>query len=361
MEPSKITYLNTAACGLVAEEVASAGNDFTLGLTANGSARSEQWRQAEEGRIRDTVAAFLGTRKEKIAIVPNFSWALNAIVQSLDPALKVMLYRQDYPSVLEPFRINGFPIDWIDTNDGFTLPVEQIEQAIEAKAIDILAISHVQFNSGYKLDIKRIGSLCRKHDVLFIVDATQSMGAVPLDMAQLETDILIASNYKWMNAGFGTGILYMSDTFLARHTPVVGGHNSYQMKDGKWMYVPSVLSYEPGHPNMYGQLLLEAAIHQKQKLGIDNIETHNKELTTLLLGHLKSIPVQLIGPFTMENRASIVILKDEHGLSGWLKENDIIVTNRNGIVRISMHFYNTAEEIMRLVDVLSGFTKKLQA
>jgi cysteine desulfurase / selenocysteine lyase len=354
MNTSTLTYLNTASCGLVDEAVRLAGDSFTAALAVNGSGRSEEWWHPESTRIRDTIAYFLNTGAGNIAIIPNFSWALNAIVYSLDAKSKVMLYRNEYPSVLEPFRLRNFDIQWVDSADGFTLPVDEIKAAIQNMAIDILAISHVQYNSGYTLDIKEIGALCRKYGVLFIVDATQSMGCLQLDMSALEIDILIASNYKWMNAGFGTGILYMADEFLDTHKPAIGGNNGLMMIASGWQYNSTILSYEPGHPNIYGQLLLEAAINQKMQTGIATIEAHNLRLTGMLLEELKSTSVTLLGPHTMDNRTSIILLKDENGLYGWLKENNIVVTNRAGMVRISIHYHNTEEDIARLVAALKA-------
>ncbi|MBA3827768.1 MAG: aminotransferase class V-fold PLP-dependent enzyme [Taibaiella sp.] len=355
MEPSsKVIYLNTAACGLIEEEVIAAGNNFYSALAVKGSGWAEQWRMTAEPRIRATIASFIGAKPDNVAMVPNFSWALNGVVQSLKGDERVLLYRHDYPSLIEPFRINNFDIKWIDTEDGFTLPVEEIKQLIRNNEIDIAALSHVQYNSGYMLDIQEIGALCRKHNVLFIVDATQSMGAMPISIDTTPVDILIWSNYKWMNAGFGTGVLYIADGFLHKYTPVMGGHNSYQMRNDTWMYVPSILSYEPGHPNMYGLTILEAAINHKQKAGIESIAKHNSLLTALLLDKIKELPVAMIGPATTDNRASFILLKDKDGLEDWLKQHNIVTTNRNGLIRISMHYYNTAADVMGLVECISN-------
>lgn len=349
---SRTTYLNTAACGLIENEALQAANKFYTQLSNNGSNSSEEWKNDYQPRIRATIAAFLGADSANIALVPNFSWALNAVVQSLNGAERVLLYKHDYPSVLDPFRINNFPIQWIDDEDGFSLPIDQIRHCIRHNEIDMLAISHVQFNSGYKLDLEEIGQLCKQHGVVFMVDATQSLGAVPINVSTLHVDLLIASNYKWMNAGFGTGIMYMSDSFLAKYPPVVGGNNSYQLHNGVMSYLPSILSYEPGHPNIYGLTLLEAAIAHKQQSGIENIERHNSQLTALLLQELQKLPVKLIGPSNTDNRSAIILLQDLDGLSGWLKQNNMITTNRGGRIRISMHYYNTEADITQLASCL---------
>ena len=345
-------YLNTASCGLVAPEIVAAGTRLYADFEHNSSSRSEEWRVNEEGRIRQTIASFLGAPAKNIAMVPNFSWAMNGIVQSLKGTEKVLLYTGDYPSFLEPFRINKFDITWVEAPDGFNIQMDLVKDAISKKRVDIVAFSHVQWGSGYKIDLKEIGDLCREYGVLFIVDATQSLGANIIDLSELNIDVFAASNYKWMNAGFGTGILYIKDSFLERYAPVVGGHNSYKMNGDQWIYSPSVQSYEPGHPNMFGLTVLEAAINHKNELGMVYIENHNLRLARLFLSGIYNVPVKLLGDHTTTKRAPIVLLIDEDGLGDWIKEHGIIVTQRNGFLRVSMHFYNTDEDIYALANCI---------
>ena len=253
--------------------------------------------------------------------------------------------------MLEPFRINNFDITWVHDTDGFTIPVEEIKQKLVAEKINILAISHVQWMSGYKIELADLGAFCRQHNILFIVDATQSFGAIPINLAELDIDVLITSNYKWMNAGFGTGVMYVNNRFLETYTPAVGGNNSYTIKDGKPVYEPGILSFEPGHPNMYGFTVLGAAIQDKMQRGIEHIEAHNKMLTQMLIDEVAGLNVTLIGEPSVANRASIIFVKDENGLWAKLNEHGIICSQR-GNVRISMHYYNTVDDIRSLVKVL---------
>jgi len=140
---------------------------------------------------------------------------------------------------------------------------------------------------------------------------------------------------------------------LEQYPPVVGGNNSYKNHNGTMMYVPSVQSFEPGHPNMSGLSVLEAAIGHKLQLGVANVAQHNMQLTAQLLDAIKNMRLQLVGPATADDRASIVILKDIDGVSDHIKQHNIVVTNRGGIVRISMHYYNTEDDVKALVDCLS--------
>jgi cysteine desulfurase / selenocysteine lyase len=350
-----ITYLNTAACGLVPATTVAAANELYRALETNSSTRAEQWRFEEEQTIRQQIATFLNTPVDTVAMVPNFSWAMNAVVQSLKGTERVLLYKHDYPSLLEPFKINSFDITWVDAPDGFNIDIEAIEKTVSNKEVDIVAISHVQWTSGYLLDLQRISDVCKANGVMLFVDATQSMGAQPIDLGRLHIDVFAASNYKWMNAGFGTGVLSIKQALLDKYPPVTGGNNSFRMVDGTMQYTLPILCYEPGHPNMYGLTVLSAAIRHKTELGVANIAHNNAALMQQLLDGISNLPVKPIGKLTMDNRAAFVLLQDENGLGDWLKKHGIVVTQRGGLLRISMHYYNTEQDVEAFVGCMRKF------
>ncbi|MGJ7030997.1 aminotransferase class V-fold PLP-dependent enzyme [Niabella hirudinis] len=349
------SYLNTAGCGLIPPSVSAAGTQLYQGFEQNSSAAAEHWRDVEVLQIKKNVAAFMGAAPGNIALVPNFSHALNSIVQALTGQEKILLYKKDFPSVYAPFVINNFNIVWIDDTDGFTIDLNQIASIIKKQQIDIIAISHVQWHSGFRLDLGDLCSICRQHQALSIIDATQSLGAMELQIPEIQPDVLIASNYKWMNAGFGNGILYMNDAFAQRYPAKINGFNSgtLRMTETGFSFDRGIANYEPGSLNMLGFTLLNKAIEEKNKTGLAYIEAHNTGLAKLLLHHISGLPVTLVGPAAWENRCSILVLKDERGLHQRLTQNNIVTTGRNGMVRISIHYYNTEADIQMLVSCLS--------
>ncbi|MCB9065050.1 MAG: aminotransferase class V-fold PLP-dependent enzyme [Chitinophagales bacterium] len=347
----KITYLNTSATGLLPEEFTKEANELYRNLAVNSSTYAERWREEFEPRLRSKVAEFLNAPVAQIALLPNFSWGMNGIVQTLKGTERVLLYKNDYPSLVEPFKINGFTITWV-ADDGFAIDMEAVKQKITNREIDVLAISHVQWMSGYKLNLMEIGTLCKQHGVLFIVDATQSMGAMPIDLSALDVDVFIASNYKWMNAGFGTGIMYVAESLLEKYTPAIGGHNSYVQVGDEWKYMPSARSFEPGHVNMYGFTVLYSAIEHKLAIGLGNIEAHNRKLAEQLINGIKDTSATLVGPDSYENRCSIVFLKDENGLWEKLQSAGIVASQRGGNIRFGIHYYNTEDDVKSLLDCL---------
>jgi selenocysteine lyase/cysteine desulfurase len=344
------TYFNTAAFGLIDPDVKAEADAFYERLAREGSSAAEHWRNTLQPAIRADIAAFIGAVPEHVAMIPNFSWGLTALVHNLRGNERVLLCRGDYPSVTEPFLLNDYAVDWIEADNDFDLPVDTILDRIRRNAVDLVVMSHVQYNSGYTLDLECIGAACREHGAWFVVDATQSLGALPIDVSRLPVDVLISSHYKWMNAGFGTGSMYCSPAFLERYPPKTGGANSYAEPGVDWRQQQPMSGFEPGHPNMYGLSLLQASIRNRNSS--TQIAIHNRALTELLLNELQDSGLPLIGPYSMDDRCSILVFEDRDGLSNRLQERDFVVTLRGGRVRISLHHYNSEAEVRSLAAAL---------
>ncbi|WP_300602050.1 aminotransferase class V-fold PLP-dependent enzyme [Niabella sp.] len=348
-------YLNTAACGLIPPSVLEAGTRLYTGFETNSSATAEHWRNVEQLRIKENIAGFIGAPPDSIALIPNFSFGLNSIVHALNGREKVLLYKKDFPSVYAPFVINQFDIVWLDDEDGFTIDLNKIESIIREQHINLIVISHVQWQSGFKIDIKALCKLCRQHGVHTIIDATQSLGAVDLQISETDPDVVLSSNYKWMNAGFGNGLLYMNPRFAAQYPATITGMNSntVHFTSNGFGFNGGVANYEPGSLNMFGCSILNRAVLEKKALGMAFIEQHNTALTKKLVDALATLPVSIVGPATPDNRSSIVVLGDKNGLHTYLSQNNVITTGRNGLIRISIHYHNTEADIESAVHYIS--------
>ena len=355
-EPTPI-YFNTAGCGLISAAATAAGAALYRGFEKNAAAASEYWRDVSSLQIREQIAAFMDAQKEQIALVPNFSYAMNAVVQSLKGDEKVLLYKKDFPSVFIPFIIHQFDVTWIDDENDFFIDLDTIKTVIREKNINLVAISHVQWMSGFKLDIKALCTFCRENNVRTIIDGTQSLGAFDISMQDLQPDVFIASSYKWLNAGFGTGVLYMNPDFGKNFPPKVSGahSSSFSYADNQFQFNTSVSNYEPGSVDMFGFSVLNKSIEEKMATGMPAITQHNTTLTQQFLDGLSGLPVQVIGGGSTTNRSSIVVLKDENGLAAQLAKNNIVITARHGKVRVSFHYYNTGAEVDLLITFLKNF------
>jgi len=351
MMPATI-YLNTASCGLLSPESVKATQQLYDGMITNASAAVEPIRDSGIERIRTLVADFIDAPSKQIAFIPNFSWGLNAIVQSLRGNERVLMYQHDYPSLTAPFKTKAFELSWIADTDGFEINESALKQKLLEEKIEILAISHVQWLSGFQIDVASIGSFCREHNIVFLLDATQSLGAIPLFPERQSIDVLISSNYKWMNAGFGMGIMYVSENFSEKYPAVVGGS-----KGESNIYSPATREFEPGHLNMHALLLLEKALEYKLNTGIETIEAHNHRQVKMLL---ESLPAALIlGGSTLQGRSPIIVLKDPGTLYEHLTNQGVVAIKRGTNIRIGVHFYNTEEEINHFLSIVRAFPEKL--
>jgi cysteine desulfurase/selenocysteine lyase len=343
--PMGAVYANTSSCGLVAKTGVKSMHQFMLELHESGSLSADQFLAEDLPRIRKKIAGFVDAQKNELALIPNFSFGLNAAIPVLRPFRKVLLLEHDYPSLTQPFVLNDFEITWISSDDGFSFDLDKIEQAIQQQDIRIVAVSQVQYLSGHCLDIEALGKICRRHNAILLVDGTQSLGAIPFSFAQSDVDIFISSNYKWMNGGFGTGIMMMKTDFIQEHEPRIGGFASFLNKNGTWKYAPSIQSYEPGHLNMGGFLVLEQALDFKLKLGLENIYAQNKALLDILVAGLKTNDIAIKGPYSNENRTGILCLSETLELTKSLDAHQIVYKARNGSIRLGLHFHNTREDV----------------
>lgn len=361
--PVSSVYLNTAGCGLIPETVRQAGIDLYQAFEAGSSAASEQWRELRYPEIKKNAARLMHTEDIHVAFLPNFSFGINALVHALKGNERVLLYRRDFPSLYLPFFINQFEITWIDSDDDFRIDMDRIESLIRTNKIDIVVMSHVQWQSGFKMNLSQLGEICQRHGAQLIVDATQSLGAIDIDLSVLPVDVLIASNYKWMNAGFGTGLMYMHPAFIERYPPRVSGNagRSFHWDAGRLIHKPAITDYEPGSLDMFGLTVMNRAVEEKLQTGLSQIEAHNRALTIQLLDQLAALPVQLLGPATMDQRASIVCIRDEEGLHALLQHHRIVTTQRNGLIRISIHAHNTAEDIEVIAQCIRSWGNGIRA
>ncbi|TVR39169.1 MAG: aminotransferase class V-fold PLP-dependent enzyme [Cryomorphaceae bacterium] len=351
-------YFDTAASGLVPKKYLKAQQQFMNGLSTQASGTLQGWYSDKMDELRYMAAEFLGANHNEIAFLPNFSYGLFALIQSLPADSKVLMLHEDYPSVFDPFKLSGFAVHRHKSAQKLHFSEEEIMVALMDKKANILAISHVQWLSGYCADINGLCAFCRERGILTIVDATQSMGAIPLSLNESGADVIMASNYKWMNAGYGTGLMAARRDFLERYPPKIRGNHSRMLQGEKWTDNASILGYEPGHLNVPGLILLECALEDRLATGVASIQAHNMRLTKQLIEGLNQADDILIGPVNMNRRSSIIGLRGGAELHEQLTRQGFVLSLRHGVVRLSLHYHNHPEEVDALVSLLNNFPKQ---
>lgn len=351
----KLIYLNTAAAGLLSPASVSATTAFQEATLTNPSKVFLQWIEGGLAGLREKVAGLLHSGPAQVAFTPNFSYSLLPVIQSIAPTCKkVLLYRQDYPSLNMPFELGGFEVHYVESPDGFSLPLSVIQETAERETVQVIALSHVQFLTGFTTDLQALGQYCRQKDIVLIVDATQSMGAVDIDFDKLDVDVLASSSYKWLNGGYGSAVLCIKESFLRRFPPTFAGFGSMTHGESGWQYTPSIISYEPGHQNVLGLLQLEQAVDQRLLDGVPAVEKHNRALLKQLAEGLAGTPYPICGGGDISKLTTMLCFEGDQPLHQYLTQNGFAVTWRRGLIRVSPHFYNSQAEIAAFVKAVKA-------
>lgn len=352
---ASITYLNTAAVGILSEASVLAAQKFQESSMVNPSDTFFQWMNQDLPTIQNNLAQLAHAQANQLALTPNFSYSLLTIVHSIQPHIqKVLLFEDDYPSLNMPFELSGFEVHHISSSDGFSISLEELEIIIIREKIELLAISHVQFLTGYTIDYQALGEICKRHGVLYLLDTTQSLGALEIDFEQSDIDVMISSSYKWLNGGLGSAVMFLKDEFMQKYTPRLAGFGSMNHTETGWEYIASSKSYQPGHLNPLGIIQLGEAVADRLKQGVGQVQTKNESLVQHLISQLKENKWNVIGNNQVESLSTIVCVEAEQEVHQKFVAEKIVTTWRKGKIRISPHFHNTLEDIDKLVEVLAS-------
>ncbi|MFK7903837.1 MAG: aminotransferase class V-fold PLP-dependent enzyme, partial [Chitinophagales bacterium] len=226
--------------------------------------------------------------------------------------------------------------------------------------IEVVAVSYVQFSSGYKIDLQGLGAFCRAHGVILVVDATQAFGAMEIDVKTLKVDVLVASVFKWACAGFGAGIMYVREELFEVYDPPVMGAESQGIA-AKITDISDIqfsgYTFQTGNYDYKSTLVLGKAIDQMMAIGLQNIEQRIAALQKYLLAELRKNDILVVSDYDSSCRAAITIIEGSQALWEYMKTNGVVLSLRGKGIRISPHYYNTFEEIDRLCALLQQFRK----
>ena len=202
-----VIYLNHAAVAPLSKRAALAMQGLAEDALQFGSLHYDQWLDNYE-RLRVAAARLIGAQRGEIALVKNTSEGISTVAMGLDwrPGDRIVAFREEFPANFYPWQrmeAQRCYVEWLSVHD----PLEAIDLA--CTGAKLLAISFVQYLSGFRADLNAIGEICQRHGCFFFVDAIQGLGAFPLDVEAAHIDALAADGHKWMLGPEGCGILYV--------------------------------------------------------------------------------------------------------------------------------------------------------
>jgi cysteine desulfurase/selenocysteine lyase len=353
-----LIYLNHAAVAPLSRRCATAMQELARDAMEFGSLHYDRWLDTYEA-VRVTAAKMIGAQRNEIALVKNTSEGISIVARGLDwrPGDRIVAFREEFPSNYYPWlRLESqrCTVDWLSVTD----PLEKIEHACTGARL--LAVSFVQYLSGFRANLNAIGEICKRRNCFFFVDAIQGLGAFPLDVEKAHIDALASDGHKWLLGPEGCGILYVRKSRQDSIFPMefgwttVAGYNDYASRD--MALRQDAGRYECGTLNTIGCHGLRASMELLLEVGTECLSSAIQGLADRLALGAMNKGYELLGDRTAENGAGIVAIQkpgiDSRKVVHDLKQQGILAAPRQGWVRMSPHFYISPEEIDRVIEAL---------
>lgn len=360
----RATYLNHAAVSPLPIPTIEAVQSQLRDVVGNGSLNYRSWVAVKE-QARKQAAEMIGARTEQIAFMRNTSDGLSTVANGLpwSPGDNVVTFRKEFPSNIYPWlRLRetfGVEVRMCEERDG-RIDLKELISLIDSKT-RVVAISQVQYASGFRADLERIGRAARAHDALLVVDVIQAMGVVPTNVEAELIDVAAGAAHKWLLAPEGVGILYLSDRARERVEPTLVGwisvSNPEDYDDFEQEWSRGALAWETGTGPSALIHGLEASLRLLVETGVDRIANHLEQLTDYLCESLQGRDYQIVSSRHASEKSQILCIRHRAGLSSMglyshLKARNIITAPRGDRLRVAPHLYNTFEDIDELVKAL---------
>ncbi len=361
-------YLNHAAVSPWSVCTAQSIKTFADENALMGAAQYLKWMETEQ-ELRENISTLINAPSSNdIALVKNTSEALSFVAYGLDwkAGENIVIAKQEFPSnriVWQSLALQGVEIKFVDLYRNLSKhnsPEDNLLNAVDNNT-RLLSVSSVQYADGFRMDLKKLGDYCRTSNILYCVDAIQSIGALKFDVQEINADFAMADGHKWLMSPEGLGFFYCRETLRKKLRPSQFGwhmvENQFDFDSLSWSEAQTARKFECGSPNMLGihalnssiKLILNRDIHFIEQLIIKNAQYTVKKL--------KSIPDISIQSDINEHRMSgIISFRHTHcsseQLYNKLMAQNVICAMRHGNVRFSAHYYTTEKIIDTAIEIL---------
>lgn len=347
-------YLNAAAAGPTPSIVREVVDAYQRELEEGGDAWWDEWLARREA-AREAVARFIGAETDEIAFVPNTSAGMNIIADLIGADGGVLANEMEFPTLTLPFVHRGAALHLVPAVEG-VVRLESFAQA-DAPRAATLAVSHVQFANGCRVDLAALGEL--KGNRHLVVSGSQSLGAFPVNVKAMRVDALATAGHKWLGAGYGAGFVYVARELLARRPHSIGWlsvADPFRFDNRAYRLLPTAARFELGCPSFAGIFALGAAVAYLDGLGIEAVAERVLALNMYLTFRLARAGFDVLSPGG-EHRSgqTLVAVAEPERAVAFLKTRRVLVTPKPQGLRIATHFYNSEADIDACVNALEEY------
>lgn len=360
----KRIYLNHAAHSPLPKPVAMAIRQYADELCKSGIAtvKCQDWGKT-------CFAKLIGARAEEIAALGNTSEGMNiaANVLRYPRGAKVVTTDLEYPSAVFPWLRKGLgvKVQYVKNVNGRIL-LDDMEKAVDDKTVAV-TISHVEYANGFRNNLRVLSEIVHEHGAYLIVDAIQSVGTMPIDVHRDDVDFLAAACYKWLLSPPGAAYFYVKDDLIEKFEPPFTGWASVKPETFEtadfydiWnMNLSKTASrFEVGSLSEISCVGAFKGMKMLLDYGTENVRKRIVKITDHLIDSIRDFGFELQTPEDKQCRSGIVNfrVKEPGQIAEKLKKRNIIVCARANGLRVSPHFYNTEDEVSRLMDEVKRLT-----
>ncbi len=320
----------------------------------------------EADRIRGLAARLINADPDEITFVKNTSEGISFVANGLhfSHGDNLVTTAVEFPANVYPWmalQAAGVRLKMVPEDNG-RVPVERLCEAIDSRT-RVVAVSAVQYASGFRTDLTELGRVCQDKGVLLAVDAIQALGCLPIDVRAMNIDFLSADGHKWLVGPEGAGLFFCRRELLGHLRPsTIGwmsmkhhedfGHYQFEFRD-------DARRFDSGAYNLAGILGLGASIEMILEIGVEKIWSRVREMTDRLVEAVRAKGYRVVSSRRPGEASGIVAFtSDRHDperIRQHLRaEYRTIIAVRQDRLRASPHFYNTMDEIEQLVRCLPG-------
>jgi selenocysteine lyase/cysteine desulfurase len=372
---SEYTWLNAAASSPTPQPVYDAMERHLRETRDQGDLHYPSWARFKAA-VRTRLATFIGATPEELAFTPSTSFGFHVIAKFLSArgVREVLTLETEFPSTTLPLLHDGLVLRGVRPRPDGSYPLADLEAAITPET-GAVALSVVQYASGYRIDLEGVSRLCRERGLTLCLNAAQALGQVPLDVSALGATFLAATSHKWFMGGYGVGTLFIRRDWLEAGPLPIAGWLSVAPEEQFQPFVNAereedahgftawgtrmrkeASALEAGGGSWVGLHGVNAALSLHEAVGVSTTLAHNVELQLELRRRLRDrgfVPNSPDTPATMSGICVVPVQGDPlETVRALVKEHQVVTTPRGGGLRLSTHVFNTMEDVERVVFAL---------
>lgn len=359
------TYLISHSLGAMPRRVYERMNDYADTWATRGiRAWAEGWWEMPLS-VGDVLAPIIGAPPKTVAMHQNVSVCQSLILSCFPPQgkrNKIVYSSLEFPSVTYVYeahaRDGGYRIVTVPSDDGIRVSNERLLEAIDEETL-LVPISHVLFKSAFLQDAKAITERAHEVGAVVVLDTYQSAGTVPFSVTELDVDFATGGSVKWLCGGAGAGYLYVHPRWHTQLEPKVTGWMAHEQpfafEAGAIKYADGIARFLHGSPAIPTLYSARSGYEIINEVGVENIRAKNQRQTTQLIKLAEDAGFDVTSPRDAHARGGTITVNVPHAASvvKTLAEENILVDFRPGAgIRISPHFYNTDEELTRIIEAM---------